>query len=54
MRPVAGGDGRRTGTAVFVALFLLALTVPSALAAGSATLYPSGVAGTRANSEGPA
>src|SRR5665811_1773027 len=51
MRPVAREDGRRTGIAVFVALFLLALTVPGVLAAGSATLYPNGVSGTRANTE---
>ena len=51
MRPVARGDRRRTGIAVFVALFLLALTVPGVLAAGSGTLYPNGVSGTRANTE---
>jgi hypothetical protein len=51
MRPVAREDGRRTGIAAFVALFLLALTVPGVLAAGSATLYPNGVFGTRANTE---
>ncbi len=51
MGPVAGGDGRRTGAAAFVALFLLALTVAPVLAAGSATLYPNGASGTRANTE---
>jgi hypothetical protein len=51
MRPVAGKRGRRTAIAALVASFFALLLVPSVLAAGSATLYPNGVAGTRANTE---
>lgn len=51
MRPVARRGGQRTAIAAFVASLLLILTAASVLAAGSSTLYPTGVAGTRANTE---
>ena len=51
MRAAAGGNGRRTAVAALVASVVVLLTVPTVLAAGSATLYPNGVAGTRANTE---
>jgi hypothetical protein len=39
------------GVATVVALAVVAATIPSARAAGSSTLYPNGVPGTRANTE---
>ncbi len=51
MRPVRKESGRRIAIAALVASVVALLTVPAALAAGSATLYPNGVAGTRANTE---
>ncbi len=51
MRPVAPAGARRIGIGACAAVLLLAVSIPTALAAGSATLYPSGVAGTRANTE---
>ncbi|MBJ7595755.1 MAG: hypothetical protein JF886_13020 [Candidatus Dormibacteraeota bacterium] len=51
MRPVSKQSGRRTVIAALVASVVALLSVPAALAAGSATLYPNGVAGTRANTE---
>ncbi|MDQ6847839.1 MAG: hypothetical protein M3019_09725 [Candidatus Dormibacteraeota bacterium] len=51
MRPVSKESGWRTAVAALVASVIALLTVPAALAAGSATLYPNGVAGTRANTE---
>jgi hypothetical protein len=51
MRPVARTGGR-TAIAAFVACpLVIVLSATSVLAAGSATLYPTGVAGTRANAE---
>ena len=42
MRSVATSGGRRTGIAAFAVLFVLALTVPAVLAAGSARCIPTG------------